>query len=221
MTAHCASVTIRGESLWLHPERAVWWPARSTLIVADTHFGKSAVFGRHGVAVPAGSDQHDRARLSRLLQETGAGRLIILGDFLHAPLAAGSRDAQELRAWAEAMHAVEIRVIAGNHDRGVPLDWALPLRWQQQDLLEPPFCFTHDADRTPRGHDLFTMSGHIHPVVRLRGVRKRAPRVPIFWQRQSGIVLPSFGLFTGGYLVRPGGDDHVFAVGPQSVVRFR
>ena len=220
MTAHCASVTIRGEDLWLHPQRAVWWPARRTVIVADTHFGKSAVFGYFGVAVPAGSDQYDRERLSRLVQETGATRLLILGDFLHAPLAAGSREAQDLAAWADGLRDIEIRVIAGNHDRGTS-GGGMPVKWQVHDLLEPPFCFTHDADRTPRRDDLYCLSGHIHPVVRLRGLAKRAPRVPIFWQRRSGIVLPSFGLFTGGYLVRPDTDDHVFAVGSQSVVRFR
>jgi DNA ligase-associated metallophosphoesterase len=218
---HCIALTIEGETLWLHPQRAVVWPARRTLIVADTHFGKSALFGRHGIAVPAGSDHDDRNRLIRLIEETAAARLLILGDFLHGPLDAGSRDADELRVWAEGLRPTDIRVIAGNHDRGASAGRAMPILWQVEDLLEPPFCFTHDADRRPRSDALYTLSGHIHPVVRLAGLRKRAPRVPIFWQRRSGLVLPSFGVFTGGYLVRPGPQDHVFAVGSSSVVRFR
>jgi DNA ligase-associated metallophosphoesterase len=230
MTQHCAAITVHGETLWLHPQRAVLWPARRTVIVADTHFGKSALFGRHGVAVPAGSDQHDRERLSGLVREIGAARLLILGDFLHAPLDAGCQEALDLQAWADATQVAEIRVIAGNHDRGRSCGWRAPLQWQPQDLLEPPFRFTHDADAgaaadgvagdETRGAALFTMSGHIHPVVRLAGLRKHAPRVPVFWQRPAGLVLPSFGSFTGGYAVRPGTADHVFAVGPESVVRF-
>jgi DNA ligase-associated metallophosphoesterase len=240
MHEHCAALRVHGETLWLHPQRAVWWPARRTVIVADTHFGKSALFGRHGVAVPAGSDQHDRERLTRLIEETGAARLLILGDFLHAPLEAASAEAHDLRAWAEGMRGTEICVIAGNHDRGSAGLWAAALqsperdvqwlergvRWQDRDLLEPPFRFTHDAGRVMPGAELspddgfFTLSGHIHPVMRLGGLRKRAPRVPVFWQRESGLVLPSFGVFTGGAVVQPDAGDHVFAVGSQSVVRF-
>ena len=220
MNRHCAVITIREETLWLHPERAVVWPARRTVIVADTHFGKSALFGQHGVAVPAGSDDDDRARLSRLIEETRAGRLLILGDFVHAPLDPDAREAHDLRAWAESLRATEIRVIAGNHDRGAANGWGTTLQWQQQDLLEPPFCFMHDAERRPRSDGSFTLSGHIHPVVRLAGLRKHMPRVPIFWQRRSGLVLPSFGAFTGGYVVSPDAEDHVFAVGSESVVKF-
>ena len=92
MREQTVSVTIHGERLVLHPERALIWPRRRTVIVADTHFGKSGYFGRHGMAVPAGSDEADRQRLSRLVTDVDARRLIILGDFLHAPLTAGSAD---------------------------------------------------------------------------------------------------------------------------------
>ena len=119
-------------------------------------------------------------------------------------------------------------MIAGNHDRGASGDPAASLRWrargfawQAQDLLEAPFRFTHDADRGAPDAALYALSGHIHPVVRLAGLRKHAPRVPIFWRRASGLVLPSFGAFTGGQLVRPAQRDQVFAVGSQAVVRFR
>lgn len=221
MIEDCAAVTIGGEDLWLHPERAVIWPARRTVIVADTHFGKSALFGQHGVAVPAGSDQRDRERLSELVRAAQACRLLVLGDFVHAPLAADSRDAQDLASWIDGMSKTEVRVIAGNHDRGMRRGWRMPGNWQDQDLHEPPFCFTHDAGRASRRDTLYTLSGHIHPVVRLTGMRKLGARVPIFWQRPSGLVLPSFGMFTGGYVVRPAADDRVFAVGSERVVRFR
>ncbi len=215
-------LVVHGETLLLHPERAVIWPARRTVIVADTHFGKSALFRQHGRAVPAGSDAYDRERLSRLLCDSAARRLIVLGDFLHAPLSADSPDARDLETWSAALCHIDIVVVAGNHDRGVLQRWAPPVQWQADDLLEPPFRFTHDGDRTPRpGVALFTLSGHIHPVVRLGGQRKRAPRVPIFWRRDGGLVLPSFGIFTGGYVVSPDGGDQVFAIGSHSVVRFR
>jgi hypothetical protein len=37
---------VAGEKLGLFAERAIYWPARSTLLVADPHFGKAATFRR-------------------------------------------------------------------------------------------------------------------------------------------------------------------------------
>lgn len=213
---------IHGETLLLHPERAVIWPQRRTVIVADTHFGKSAVFRRHGVAVPSGSDEHDRQRLTRLIHAAGARRLMILGDFLHAPMDAASGDARDWDVWNAGLHDTEIVVIAGNHDRGGAGDWRPAVQWHHDELVEPPFRFTHDADRSSgRSSGLFTLSGHIHPTARIRGLRKRSMRVPIFWRRDAGLVLPAFGVFTGGYVVTPAAGDSVFAAGPEGVVRFR
>ena len=216
------SLEILGETMLLHPDRAVIWPRRRTAIVADTHFGKSAVFRRHGVPVPSGSDAHDRERLSRLLHCTRARRLIILGDFVHAPLDAASDEARDWEAWSAQLHDIEIVVIAGNHDRHRSGGWRPAVRWHDDELIEAPFRFTHDADGSSgRNGGLFTLSGHIHPTARIRGLRKRAATVPIFWRREAGLVLPSFGVFTGGHVVSPADGDSIYAAGPESVVRFR
>jgi len=218
MSAGTLSLMIRGEELTLHPRRAVLWPHRKTVIVADTHFGKSSFFGRHGIAVPAGSDEQDRKGLNELVQDFGAERLIILGDFLHAPIAAHSPEAQELEAWCKSLGSVHIMVIAGNHDRAAPRVWS-SIEWCEEDLLEAPFRFVHDASSRSGEDQAFTVSGHIHPVMRLRTMRKSGLRVPVFWQRPGGLVLPSFGAFTGGFPIRPAPGEHLFAVGPSAVAK--
>jgi metallophosphoesterase superfamily enzyme len=119
MSEGTVSLAVKGETLLLHPQRAVLWPRCRTIIVADTHFGKSSFFARHGIAVPAGSDESDRQRLTHLIESTDARRLIILGDFLHAPLSPHSADSADLQCWAEQLASfLEIHVVAGNHDIG-------------------------------------------------------------------------------------------------------
>ena len=86
-------------------------------------------------------------------------------------------------------------------------------------MLEPPFRFTHEASYRHDLNQAFTLSGHIHPVMRLRAMRKQRMRVPVFWQRSAGLVLPSFGSFTGGFVVRPTPGEHLFAVGPTAVAQ--
>lgn len=218
------SLQIKGQELLLHPERAVVWSGLKTVIVADTHFGKSSYFARHGIGVPSGTDEADRARLNRLVRDYAAERLIILGDFLHAPINADSREVFELTAWARELAPTHIVVVAGNHDRdrGPPQQWSSSISWREGAWLQGPFCFVHDADRHQIEADhLFTLSGHIHPVMRLQDLRKASLRVPVFWQRSTGLVLPSFGQFTGGFAVQSGVADHLFAVGPTAVVRIK
>ncbi len=217
-----AAVTICNETLLLHPDRAVIWPRLRAAIVADTHFGKSSVFGRNGVAVPAGTDDIDRARLTRLLAEFDVRRLIVLGDFLHAPLDLGSQDARDMDMWKASLGGIEIRVIAGNHDRGISSGWRGSIDWIAGEHTEPPFRFVHDASGPPSAGSgaFFSLSGHVHPVVALKGLRKRAARVPVFWLRTNGMVLPSFGSFTGGYLISPAHGEQVFAVSSEQVVSF-
>jgi DNA ligase-associated metallophosphoesterase len=221
MTARTVSLLVEGEELLLHPERAVIWPRSRTVIVADTHFGKTSHFGRHGIAVPAGADEADRARLGRLVAETAARRLVILGDFLHAP--PSGPEADQLQSWIDTLgKIVDIEVVAGNHDMGASPTRFRALRWREGAWVDPPFRFVHDADRADLSDTsrLFTLSGHVHPVVRLRSMRKSALRVPVFWQKAAGLILPSFGQFTGGFAVRPARGERVHAVGSSGVVSF-
>jgi len=221
MTSLTQALQVRGEELLLHADRAVLWPRLRTVIVADTHFGKSGYFGRHGIAIPAGTDEADRARLQRLLSDSRASRLVILGDFLHSPSIEGSEDSERLKAWVAAVGSrVEMHVVAGNHDRGGI--WTPPeaLHWWSESWRDPPFRFVHEAPTPPSGDPdaPFTLSGHLHPVVRLRNGPKSTMRVPILWQRPAGLVLPSFGSFTGGFAVRAVAGDRLFAVAPGSSV---
>ena len=62
---------IAGATLLLCPERAAYWPARHTLLIADAHFGKSASFRARGVPVPEATTAGTLATLDTLL---GAGR---------------------------------------------------------------------------------------------------------------------------------------------------
>lgn len=211
---------IQDEALWLLPERAVFWPRGGALIVADTHFGKSGALAHHGLAIPGGTDDADRRRLTTLIADVGAQRIIVLGDFLHEPLQPQSSEAMRMQTWCESLGSTKILVIAGNHDRGVSSGWRGPIEWIAGAHWERPFRFIHDDSMEPMADPRFSMSGHIHPAAALRGLRKRSSRVPAFWLRKRGLVLPSFGSFTGGYLVQPGSGEQLFAVSPERVVPF-
>lgn len=206
-----------GEQLLLHHDRAVYWPRRRMLLVADVHLGKEWAFGRAGLAVPGGVTEGDLDRLARLAAQFDAGELVVLGDFTHAPPGGQDRWLTAIATWLDCLDdlGVAVSIVAGNHDRPVTrqrLD--ARIRWFAESRVEAPFVLQHEPEADARGYGL---GGHLHPAVRLRTGSDRL-RLPVFWFRRDHAVLPAFGTFTGGQNVRPDADERVYAVGPDAVV---
>ncbi|WP_412779105.1 metallophosphoesterase, partial [Pseudomonas syringae pv. coryli] len=79
------AVTLAGEELWLLADKAIYYPAERSLLIADAHFGKAAAYRKLGQPVPHGTTQANLRRLDSLLNAYPCDHLIFLGDFLHAP----------------------------------------------------------------------------------------------------------------------------------------
>lgn len=78
-------ISLAGEELWLLPEKAVYWPAQETLMVADVHFGKAAAYRSLGQPVPHGTTASNIAVLDALLASLPCRQLIFSGIFSTVP----------------------------------------------------------------------------------------------------------------------------------------
>ncbi len=214
MITRQAELTLAGERLVLRGDHSVYWPSEATLFVADTHFGKSGVFRRQGLNVPTGTTEADLARLENALAETGATRLVVLGDFVHAPPAADAPWLARFAAWRARHAAIEIIVTRGNHDRVKRLPVDVDIDWQPGARLMAPFVCQHEPGRDARGP---VLAGHVHPVVRL-GSGADGARLPVFWRHGDGLMLPAFCSFAGGGRVSPAAGDRVFVVADGEVI---
>ncbi|GAB3671817.1 ligase-associated DNA damage response endonuclease PdeM [Salinisphaera aquimarina] len=209
-----AELTLAGERLLLRADHSVYWPARSTLLVADTHFGKSGVFRRQGMGLPSGTTDADLARLGAALDATGARRLIILGDFVHAPPTPDEPWLARFAEWQARFAGVQMIVTRGNHDRTDRLPADFDIRWHAGSLFETPFVLQHEPGADARGP---VLAGHLHPVVRL-GAGSERLRAPVFWRNADALVLPAFCSFAGGGRIAPVPGDRLFVVGEGQVV---
>jgi DNA ligase-associated metallophosphoesterase len=197
---HCATgdlcVTLADEAVVLMPERALWWPAQRTLIVADVHFGKSSVFRTYGLAVPGGSTDDNLARLSRCIERYGAERLLCLGDLTHARAGHTPRVLAKLADFRARHASLHIELVRGNHDRHAGVPGVLSATLVDEPLREGPFCFRHEPveERDPQGG--YVLAGHVHPAIVLSALHDRL-RVPAFVFGVHAGILPAFGAFTG------------------------
>lgn len=208
-----------GEALVLRPDGSVLWPAGGTLFVADLHLGKGAAFRARGVPVPTGGTRDDLARLGRALEETGAERLVMLGDLFHARESRAPHVEAALAAWRRRHRKVEVVLVRGNHDlhAGDPSPEARVATFGEP-LAMGPFRLWHTPGGTEGAPEAPVLAGHLHPVARLRGPGGDRARLPCFWVRPATLVLPAWGGFTGGHPVEVGPGDRVFVAVEEAVV---
>lgn len=208
MTTHQTTIDLGAICLDLLPERALYWPATQALLVADLHLGKAEAFRRAGLAIPEGDNADTLQRLDQLIARYQPAELILLGDILHAKLAANSLLPRQFAHWRSQQPDLRITAIAGNHDRdldriahhmeiiseGVIRDGLRLLHHPPAAALESPW-----------------VAGHWHPVARL-AAGGDSLRLPAFIKEGDlGLILPAFGSLTGGLSVdrNPGRQRYV------------
>lgn len=209
------AIEIAGETFDLLPERALFRRKNRSLLVADLHWGKAEVFQRAGIAVSSQVLPDDLERLSSAIEKTGATRLIILGDLIHAPKGVTPDVTATVNAWREKHSQLEIDLIRGNHDRNFELPDSWRIQCHAEVLVEPPFFLTHDEIHNDEGFHL--ISGHIHPVVKLRGSGDSL-RLPCFAISRGHTLLPAFSAFTGGQELRGREWKRIFVLTDNAVI---
>ena len=207
---------LEGERILLLPERAVYWPLAESLFVADVHWGKAATFRAAAIAIPDETVGDNLARLTQALDRTGARRLILLGDLLHARRGRAASVLASIGDWRTRHARLEILLVRGNHDVRAgdpPAEWNIACA--DAPVLLAPFVLHHEPVESESG---YTLAGHLHPGVRLVGSARQEVRLPCFWFGARIGVLPAFSTFTGLATVRPQVGDRVFVIVEDEVI---
>ena len=211
------AITFEDQLLSLLPDRAIWWPARSALVVSDVHLGKAAAFRLTGVPVPSGATARDLSRLSNLIEQTDAKQLIVLGDFLHSRAGRQREVLDAITTWRQAHAGMPITLVRGNHDRSAG---RLPIDWNIQEVEEPfvqeGICLIHDPERATQCPSL---AGHVHPIVSVQDYDRSSISLPCFVVDKRIMILPAFGTFTGGHRMHRQADRKLYALAPGRVIQ--
>lgn len=216
---------IKGQQLWLSPDRCIFWEEEKSLIVSDLHFGKTGHFRKAGIGVPQSVYREDLLRLLSLIQYFQPRQLLVVGDLFH------SRENKELelfQRWREDFPQLDVHLIKGNHDI-LHDDWyeAAGITVTPERLRVGQFAFIHDinAETESTGGDTsdeeetvaaYSFSGHIHPGIRINGLGKQSLRFPCFYFGVDFAILPAFSRFTGMASIDPEPQSNVFAILPPS-----
>jgi DNA ligase-associated metallophosphoesterase len=167
---------------------AVFWPARSALLVADLHLEKMSSFVRAGRFLPPYDTGATLNRLAADLDITRPETVICLGDSFHRD--EGTRtladaDILTLGAMTELHRWIWV---AGNHD---PAPHGLGGRCVA-GLAMDGVTLSHEPLRGACGQ----ISGHLHPAARVH-TGGRSVRKPCLAYDDRRMILPAYGASTG------------------------
>jgi DNA ligase-associated metallophosphoesterase len=217
MNKNAKAINFKHQRLWLLPQKAIYWPKRKTLLLADLHIGKSGHFRKHGIAVPDQVNQSNLTNLSQLLDTTSAEHLIILGDLFHSDI---NKEWQQFVEWRKQYEQLEVSLVIGNHDILDKKNYHKSVINLFKKMTVDPFLLVHDLNQidSTASQQKYILSGHIHPAVQLKGQGRQAMKLPCFYFGQKYGILPAFGGFTGTCVIEPNHDDRIYMIVDSHVI---
>lgn len=217
---NCLTLNLAGETLLADAARALVWPERRALLIADLHLGKAQVFRQAGLALPDGSDARDLRRLADVVARHAIEQLYLLGDIVHGATASDASWRGVWQRFAADHRQLDIIAIVGNHDRH-----------DRHALVDSATVATHcnlgrlglrhhpvDPHRSdgPIEPD-FVVAGHLHPLTVLVDGGRHF-RLPCFWLQATQVILPAFGSTTRGQPIQALPRDRIIAVTPAGLI---
>jgi DNA ligase-associated metallophosphoesterase len=193
-------VRVAGITLAADCAGALCWPEEGLLVVADLHLEKGSSFARRGQLLPPYDTTETLARLARLIAHYAPSVVIALGDNFHDRGGHARLSAADHASLTALQRGRDWIWITGNHDpdpaEGIGGSFGATLTFGK-------LAFRHEpSSDAPEGE----IAGHLHPVARIVQ-RGRAVSRRCFATDGRALVMPAFGVYTGGLNVR----DRAFA----------
>ncbi len=181
----------------------VYLRKHGALLIADLHIGYEQALSEQGIYIPSVQYGSMKRLLEAMLDETGAEKVVIVGDLKHE---FGSALRQE---WSETLdllrflkeRGVEVEVVRGNHD-----NFLIPILKREGVPLHDPVLVMEDVALV-HGHkplpievysgDLsYVIMGHEHPAIVLRDELGVKMKFKCFllgsYEGLNLLVLPAF-----------------------------
>lgn len=190
-----AETAIHGVAAVCDPFGALYLPDTGVLVVSDLHLEKGAAFARRGMMLPPYDTLATLTVLNAVIARYDPKLVISLGDNFHDRK--GSEHLPEaFRSLISAMaRGREWIWINGNHDP----DGTVGLPGQSLDeLLHGGLTFRHEPKA---GLQQGEIAGHLHPSATVRR-RDRSIRRPCFATDGARLLMPAFGVMSGGLDLR-------------------
>ncbi|MBN3037489.1 MAG: metallophosphoesterase [Candidatus Diapherotrites archaeon] len=170
------------------------------LVIGDLHIGLESSLSRKGVRLGSNT-RRMLAHARRLVRETGAEDLIILGDLKERIGAVSAQEAREVPAFLHSIaKEVNVVIVLGNHDAGLgpllsgfethpPSGFLYGKHLLIHGNAKPNRSFLEQCDDV--------IASHWHPVINFRAGQEKV-WVQAVVAKKKLLIMPSFNNLLGG-----------------------
>jgi DNA ligase-associated metallophosphoesterase len=208
---------IGDNSFILSAGRTLFWENEKCLILSDMHLGKSGHFRKHGIGIPQNMLQEDLFRLSEQIRFFNPPYLIVVGDMFHSY---DNKEHELFQKYRKEILPVDIHLVAGNHDILTERRYLeMGIQVHRSEIRMSNLIFSHELPEEGRNAEDYWITGHIHPGISLKGRGRQSLKLPCFYFGKGHAILPAYGRFTGTVSIEPDGEDEIFAIADQKLIR--
>jgi uncharacterized protein len=183
---------------------ALFLPESRTLVIADLHLEKASAFAKRGTFLPPYDTAATLVLLAALMLKRDPRRVVSLGDSFHDCDGYGRLTEPDRSRLTALQRGREWIWISGNHDPKLPADIGGDVA---AEVTLDGLTFRHEP---LHGEHVGEVAGHLHPAAKVRG-RGRSVRCRAFATDGTRMVLPAFGVMTGGLNVLDGAFARLFS----------
>ena len=183
-----------------------------TLVIADLHIGFESELYHSGISIPSQIHKMEH-RIEKLIKQTKAKRLIILGDLKHQVPGTSYQELQEIPEFLKCLSdKVEVIIVKGNHDADLEKITNVKIT-SAKGIKIGKYGFVH-------GHAWFSarlldceylIIGHVHPAVEFNAktkehcwiksepdIKKIEKKFKKKCKIKEVIIMPTFNPLIGG-----------------------
>ena len=207
-------ISLLHQVLELLKEKALWIEKLKILLIADIHLGKAAHFRKAGLPIPEEIHAQDFLLLNQLIHALNPEKVYFLGDLFHS---SWNQQWEVFESFLSKNPSISFHLIRGNHDiMSEKIYLHSLLKIHDSPLNIENLLLSHEPlDDIPEGY--LNICGHIHPGITLRTPTKQKLSLPVFYFSKNTLILPSFGNFTGKFMIQPKTEDLVWGVSENLV----
>jgi uncharacterized protein len=191
----CAEIAVNGVAVVCDPLGALFMPDLSLLVVSDLHLEKGAAYARRGSLLPPYDTLATLKILSAVIARYDPSIVVSLGDNFHDRVGSAEMPPVFRELIGAMAGGREWIWINGNHDPDGTVD--LPGR-SADEILYGGLVFRHEPSGTEA---IGEIAGHLHPAATVRR-REKSVRRPCFASDGKRLLMPAFGVMSGGLDLR-------------------
>ena len=187
------TINFNKQKFQISKEGVLFWFEKKIAIISDLHLEKGTGYAPTGQFLPPYDSEETLTKLYNLTKQHDIKKIILLGDTFHDKNALSRMSKKVTSLFKNLLNKYEVIFVLGNHEDNMEFE---NITFFDEYVLDG-IHFIHEASKK----NIYQISGHYHPIATVRTGSKKITG-KCFIQLKYNLILPSFGVYTGGLNIK-------------------